>query len=121
MARKTVYRMEHLRRMGNEGAPAWKTRKAVAKEVLAARERWPGCRFKLLQNPTVDVGRNRVQFPDFMLECKGGGAWAIEIGLTGTVRRKRLERAGLEVLQVGRGVGFNFEHRCNPCDDCPHT
>lgn len=115
MGRKVIFSLDHLRRMGNEGPMAWKSRNAVTRSFLAARMKFPKCCFKLIQEKQdFETG----QRPDFTLECAYGRKWAIEIGITGTARVEVLEFANFNVLRVGRGMGFDFERRIGPGRTC---
>lgn len=116
MARKLIFKRNHLRRMHNEGPLAWKSRKLIVLAYLKAREKWTQCCYRLKQ---ATLAAPTTQIPDFILTCTKGSRWAIEIGITGEKRTRALKRAGYHVLKVGRGQGFNFDKRIRPCKNCP--
>jgi len=116
MGKKLVTKIEDVRRMGNEGEEAWWSRLAVAESYLAGRREWPECRFRLWQ---VKGEAETRQIPDLTLECRHGLKWAIEIGTTGSKRVGRLEDAGINVVKVGRGRGFDFNRQIAPTEGCP--
>lgn len=115
MPRKTVYKMVHLRRMRNEGLPAWRTRKIIAKAYIKARKNWPRCCFRLIQCKRDPLTG---QIPDFTLTCAKRKRWAMEIGITGNKRVDKLKKAGFNVVKIGRGIGFNFDARIAPGNAC---
>lgn len=117
MARKIIFEEEHLRRIGNEGEANWESRQLICDAYLEAREEWPRCGYRLYQQKMAE-GTN--QIPDFILTCKGGKQWAIEIGLTGSERVANLEHAGFNVVKVRRGYGVDFAQKFT-CGNCPYS
>jgi len=117
MARKIIWNLKHLRRDNRERQSAWLSRIAITKSFLAARVVRRECKYRLYQSKQAKPTK---QVPDFTLTCSGGKNWAIEIGITGNERTENLERAGYQVLKVGRGREFDFMSKVLLCRNCPH-
>ena len=116
MARKIIFKKEHLRKLGNEGEKNWQSRQMLVDDYLGARTKYKKCGYRLYQQKKAD---GTTQIPDFILTCKCGKKWAIEIGLVGTERVENLEKADFVVVKINRGKKVDFEKKFT-CESCPY-